>query len=117
MEAWLRVQELEETTRQSYEGYARLYLYPAFGDEPIGKVTARTLEEFYAELRRCRGRCDGRPAIDHRIDGPHECRTIRHRRPRGRPPEGGYPAHDCARTGCTVIECPPHVCPAASAAR
>jgi hypothetical protein len=81
MEAWLRVHDIEETTREGYEAYARLYINPAFGDESIGKVSARLLEEFYAELRRCRARCDGRPAVDHRADGPHECRRVRHRRP------------------------------------
>lgn len=116
MEAWLRVHEIEETTRQGYESYARLYLYPAFGDEPVGKITARVLEELYAELRRCRARCDGRPAVDHRVDGPHKCRTIRHRRPLGRPPAAGYLEHDCAEAGCTVIECPPHECRPLSAA-
>src|SRR6185437_7536612 len=110
MEAWLRVHEIDETTREGYEAYARLYINPAFGDEPIGKITARLLEEFYAELRRCRVRCDGRPMVDHRVEGPHECRTIRHRRPPGRPTTGGYPAHDCAAAGCKVIECPPHQC-------
>lgn len=85
MEAWLRVHEIEDTTRESYESYARLYLYPAFGDEPVGRIGPRVLEELYAELRRCRTRCDGRPTIDHRTDQPHECRSVRHRRPRGRP--------------------------------
>jgi integrase len=57
MDAWLRTHEVEETTHASYEQYARVHLYPAFGDEPIGKVTARLLEEFYAELHRCSARC------------------------------------------------------------
>ncbi len=116
MEAWLRVHDIEETTREGYEAYARLYINPAFGDEPIGKITARLLEEFYAELRRCRARCDGRPMVDHRAEGLHECRTVRHRRPPGRPPTSGYPDHDCAAAGCTVIECPPHQCKPLSAA-
>ncbi|WP_308283120.1 tyrosine-type recombinase/integrase [Pseudonocardia nigra] len=108
MDAWLRTHDVEETTRASYEQYARVHLYPAFGDEPIGKVTARLLEEFYAELRRCSARCDGRPAIEHRTTEPHECRLVKHRRPPGRPPAAGYPAHDCDETGCTVVECRPH---------
>jgi len=29
MEAWLRTHEVEETTRASYEQYARVHLYPA----------------------------------------------------------------------------------------
>jgi hypothetical protein len=49
-------------------------------------------------------------AIDHREDGPHECRVVKHKRPPGRPPAGGYPAHDCGKAGCTVTECPPHEC-------
>lgn len=116
MEAWLRVHEIEESTRQGYESYARLYLYPAFGDEPVGKIKARVVEELYVELRRCRDRCNGRPRVDHRVDGPHECRTVRHRRPPGRPPAGGYPEHDCIEAGCKVIECPPHTCRPLSAA-
>ncbi|MGH3939857.1 MAG: hypothetical protein ACRDTG_14755 [Pseudonocardiaceae bacterium] len=87
-QTWLRIHDIAETTRQCYESYTWLYLYPTFGDEPVGKITARVLEELYAELRRYRDRCDRRPRVDHRIDGPHECRTVRHRRPRGRPPVG-----------------------------
>jgi len=92
MEAWLRTHEVEETTRASYEMYARVHLYPAFGNEPIGKLSPRLLEEFYAELRRCSARCDGRPFVEHRVDGPHECRTVKHRRRPGRPPVGWLPA-------------------------
>lgn len=110
MEAWLRTHEVEETTRTSYEQYARVHLYPAFGDQPIGKVTTQLLEELYAQLRRCSARCDGRPFVEHRVDEPHECQVVKHRRPRGRPPAVGYPPHDCAEVGCKVTECRPHVC-------
>ncbi|OZM72840.1 site-specific integrase [Amycolatopsis antarctica] len=110
IEEWLKVHELEETTRDGYEMYARRYINPALGDEPVSAISARLLEQLYAELRRCRARCDGRPAIDHRVDGPHECRVVKHKRPPGRPPAGGYPEHDCKKTGCAVTECPPHEC-------
>ncbi|MCY7341406.1 MAG: site-specific integrase [Pseudonocardia sp.] len=116
MDAWLRTHEVEETTRASYEQYARVHLYPAFGDEPMGKVTTRLLEEFYAELRRCGARCDGRPKVEHRTAEPHECRTVKHRRPPGRPPVAGYPPHECAELGCTVTQCRPHVCKPLAAA-
>jgi hypothetical protein len=86
MEAWLRTHEVEETTRASYEQYARVHLYLAFGALPVGKVSARLLEEFYADLWGCAGRCDGRAAIEHRSDRPHECRLVKHRRSPGRPP-------------------------------
>ena len=110
MGTWLRTHDVEETTRASYEQYARVYLYPAFGDEPVSGVTTQVLEEFYAELRRCSARCSGRPFVEHRTAEPHECRVVKHKRPPGRPPAGGYPAHDCAEKGCTVMECRPHVC-------
>ena len=110
MLTWLRTHEVEETTRASYEQYARRHLYPVFGDLPVGKVTTRMLEEFYAELRRCGARCDGRPFVEHRTDERHECRSVKHRRPPGRPPANGYPPHDCAQVGCVVVECRPHVC-------
>lgn len=116
MDAWLRIHEVEENTRQGYEAYTRNHIKPALGHVPVGKVTARLLEEFYADLRRCRLRCDGQPAIDHRTDEPHECRVVRHRWPPGRPPAGGHPPHDCAVVGCTIIECPPHRCTPLSAA-
>ena len=111
LDSWLRVHEVEENTWQGYEAYARKQIKPALGQVPVGKVTAKMLEDFYAELRRCRSCCDGRPAVDHRTDEPHECRVVqRHRRPPGRPPAAGYPEHDCEKAGCTVVECPPHEC-------
>jgi integrase len=107
---WLKTHEVEASTRKSYEDYLRLYVGPAFGDQPIGKIKARTLEQFYAELRRCSALCDGEPFIEHRDAGEHECRTVKHRRRPGRPPAGGYPPHDCAETGCVVTECQRHEC-------
>ncbi|WP_169732892.1 tyrosine-type recombinase/integrase [Haloechinothrix halophila] len=107
---WLKIVEIEKSTRETYETYIRRYIKPALGAEPVAKISARLLEELYAELRQCRARCDGKPAIEHRVDGPHECREVRHKRPPGRPPEGGYPEHDCEASGCKVIECQPHLC-------
>ena len=107
---WFRVHEVEETTREGYEIYIRRYILPALGDHPLAKISPRILEQFYAELRRCRARCDGSPAVDHRVDGPHECQVVVHRRPPGRPPIGGYPDHDCTAAGCAVKECAPHEC-------
>ncbi len=109
LDAWLRVHEVEETTLDGYHGYVRRCIKPALGDVPLSKVTAQLLEEFYAELRRCRHRCrDGQPRVDHRTAAPHECRTVRHRRPPGRRP--AMDVHDCASAGCVVVECPPHHC-------
>jgi integrase len=67
MDKWLRVHELDDSTRESYEMYARLHLYPVLGAEPAGAITPEMLEEFYADLRRCSRRCrNGQPATDHR---------------------------------------------------
>ena len=46
MDKWLRTHDVEETTRASYAEYARVHLYPAFGDVPVGRLTAEVLEEF-----------------------------------------------------------------------
>jgi integrase len=35
------------------------------------------LETFYAELRRCRVRCDRRPFIDHKAVGEHDCKSAK----------------------------------------
>jgi integrase len=65
--------ELEDTTRRTYAGYIERTIHPAVGDVAIDRLTARTLETLYGQLRRCRVRCDGRPSIEHRADGEHDC--------------------------------------------
>jgi integrase len=64
------------------------------------------LEQFYAELRRCRARCNGKAFIEHRTHDDHECRVVKHRRHR---------QYDCAEVGCRVVECKPHECKPMSA--
>lgn len=113
LDRWLPQHEVDDTTRMTYDLLVRNHIRPVLGDVPLVLLmrdASERLERFYAELRRCRQRCNGRPMVDHRTDGPHECRVVKHRRPPGRPPVAGYPAHDCAKTGCVVVECPPHQC-------
>lgn len=105
MEAWLRVHDIEETTRQGYESYARLYLYPAFGDEPVGRITARVWEELYAELRRCRDRCDGRPQVGGTII-PRSTRMSGGWRPSGR--AGRHPPSEAAGERHRRYSCTPN---------
>ena len=50
------------------------------GELPVNKITARTLESFYAELRRCRSRCDGSPSIEHKQTDRHDCTEARDRK-------------------------------------
>lgn len=106
----LRMLDLEPKSRHAYDGYIRNHVGPLLGHVPVADIDARVLEEFYAELRRCRKHCNGALEIDHRVDGPHECRTVRHRYPPGRRPAGGHKNHDCAKSKCVVQECQPHVC-------
>lgn len=42
MDTWLRTHDVEETTHVGYEQYARVHLYPAFGDEPVSRVSGAT---------------------------------------------------------------------------
>ena len=65
---WLDVAELEDTTRQRYEGIVRLYITPTFGKRNVAKLDAELLERFYARLRRCKRLC-GRPTSDHECKG------------------------------------------------
>ena len=77
------------TTRRTYVGYVERTIKPALGRIGIDKLGARELETFYAQLRRCRARCDGRPFIErHRAKGEHECG------------DGGCVAHTCPANGC-----------------
>ncbi len=64
VEKWLDVAELEDTTRQRYEGLVRLYIGPTFGSLSAAKLDAELLERFYARLRRCNKLCGG-SAKDH----------------------------------------------------
>jgi integrase len=73
LDRWLDVAELEETTRSGYVRKLDKHVRPVLGSLQVGRLDAETLESFYAVLRRCRDRCNGRPHRDHRAAGPHEC--------------------------------------------
>jgi len=107
---WLEVHEADESTLDRYRELVDRTIAPALGDVPISKIGSRALEKFYAQLRRCRVRCNGRPFIEHRIAGDHECRVLQHRRRPGRPSTKSRAEHDCAAAGCKVVECRLHVC-------
>ena len=113
VDRWLGQHELDATTRMNYEWIIRDHIRPVLGDVPLLLFTrdaSERLERFYADLRRCRLRCNGKPFVEHRVDGAHECRVVKHRYPPGRPPAAGHVDHDCRAAGCTVIECGPHEC-------
>lgn len=80
LERYLGVLEIEDTTRSGYESMIRLYIRPLLGGLSLGRIDGETLDAFYAELRRCRARCDRRARTDHRVDGAHDCdaRCVKH---------------------------------------
>ncbi|MGF1652915.1 MAG: tyrosine-type recombinase/integrase, partial [Actinomycetales bacterium] len=73
MDRYLDVLDVGERTRASYVGYVNRYIRPVLGRLPAGAVDGETLDSLYAELRRCRDRCDGRQRTDHRAEGAHDC--------------------------------------------
>jgi integrase len=67
------VVEHEDSTRETYLGYIERTIKPALGSMSIAKLSVRHLETLYAELRRCRVRCDRKPFIEHKAEGEHDC--------------------------------------------
>ena len=113
LDQWLPQAEIDPTTRMNYEWIIRDHIRPVLGDVPLVLLlrdASERLERFYADLRRCRQRCDGKPFVEHRVAGPHECREMKHRRPSHRPPAGWLENHDCVATECETVECRMHKC-------
>ena len=73
LDEWLPGAELSATTRDNYAGLIDRFIRPALGALPLSKLTPHGIERFYGELRRCRARCDGRPFLEHRRPGEHDC--------------------------------------------
>ena len=65
------VHEAGQSTLDGYRGYIRRSTKPALGEETVGMITPQLLEEFYAQLRRCRHGCrDGERAPSGEPTGP-----------------------------------------------
>src|ERR687893_1908724 len=77
IDEWLRVAEHEDSTRETYLGYIERTIKPALGSMPVAKLSVRHLETLYAELRRCRVRCPGKPFIEHKAKGEHNCTSAK----------------------------------------
>ncbi|MGH3913329.1 MAG: site-specific integrase [Pseudonocardiaceae bacterium] len=73
IDQWMKVAEHEDSTRETYLGYIERTLKPALGSMSITKLSPRHLEVLYAQLRRCRARCGGKPLIEQQADGEHDC--------------------------------------------
>lgn len=73
MDRYLEVLDVDVTTRKSYEGYIRNHVRPLLGKLPVGKLNGEAFDSFYLILRTCRAHYNGRPVVEHRDSGPHEC--------------------------------------------
>lgn len=85
IDEWLRTAEIEDSTREGYEGYIRRTIRPVLGSVPVSKITPRALENLYADLRRCRVRCDRLPHMEHKVAGEHDCAEAKCRPTSARP--------------------------------
>jgi hypothetical protein len=59
------------------------------------------LEQFYAQLRPCRARCNGNAYLEHFADEAHECGQVIPRR---------MGEHDCAAMKYRALACQPDEC-------
>jgi integrase/DNA-binding transcriptional regulator YhcF (GntR family) len=73
VERYLEQFDGADSTLRLYRGYVRNHISPFLGRLKIGALDADVLDSFYADLRRCRAHCTGRPPFDHRTKGEHEC--------------------------------------------
>ncbi|MFL6145507.1 MAG: tyrosine recombinase XerC [Labedaea sp.] len=85
IDEWFSTADLQGSTRDGYAGYVNRVIKPTLGNVALNKLGARELESLYAVLRRCRIRCDGKPFIEHKKPGDH----------------------DCVKSGCRPHECDP----------
>jgi integrase len=76
LDRWLKVLDVDVSTRQGYVSKIEKHVRPLLGDVQVGKLDPETLESFYAVLRRCRDHCSGRRYTVHRKAGPHECTSV-----------------------------------------
>ena len=85
IDRWLSVAELELITSVNYESYVERVIRPVLGGLQLREIQEQVevLDELYAQLRRCRRLCRGRPGlVDHRPVGqgrrrPDGSRTTR----------------------------------------
>ena len=73
LDKWLKVLDVDPSTRRTYEGYIRKHIRPLLGPLSLTRVDVEVLDSFYSELRRCRDHCGGRRSIQHRTVVAHRC--------------------------------------------
>ncbi|MGH3460716.1 MAG: tyrosine-type recombinase/integrase [Kribbellaceae bacterium] len=73
LDKYLAVADIAPHTKASYRSNVSKHIAPLFGSLKVSRVDAEVLESLYAELRRCREHCDGKPYVQHRTAQAHEC--------------------------------------------
>jgi integrase/DNA-binding transcriptional regulator YhcF (GntR family) len=73
LDQYLALHDGGKTTLTTYRKYADKHVRPFIGDVKVGALEADIVDSLYAELRRCREHCNGRPFIEHHITGKHDC--------------------------------------------
>jgi integrase len=101
IDKWLSVLDVDPSTRRGYEVKIRKHIRPVIGSAPLTRLDVETLDSFYAELRRCRDHCNGRPQVEHRTRATHLCDE-----------HTGTPCTPPDQAGCRNCRraCKPHVC-------
>ena len=98
IDRWLSVAELELITTVNYQSYIERVIRPVLGGLQLREIQdqVEVLDELYAQLRRCRRLCGGRPGlVDHRPVG------------QGRRRPDGEPDHECDERWCPIGARPP----------
>lgn len=101
IDKYMAVVELAPSARRGYDSKIRTHIRPLLGTLPLTRLDAEVLDSFYAEIRRCRQHCDGKPFIQHRTTRPHNCDE--HRGEPCSPP-------DTSRCRACRRACRPHTC-------
>lgn len=71
---WRLVTRLEPSSRRGYLTKISKHIPPVLGTLPVARLDVEALDNFYAELARCRDHCDGRPYVErHWTHEEHDC--------------------------------------------
>jgi integrase len=73
LDKYLDVIDVEPRTKRGYKSVIGKHVRPVLGTLKVGRVGAEVIDSFYAELRRCRDHCDGKPHVQHRATREHDC--------------------------------------------
>lgn len=91
IEKHLDVVTLASKTMRGYRSTYKNHIKLLIGSTKVGRIDAEVLDSFYAELRRCREHCDGKPRIEHGTTEPHDCT------------EDGCKPHKCKPLGKSAV--------------